>query len=140
MVFVCVCLLSARVKDQILWKLDTLICEKVVSFKFAIWFQHIAQPWSYLEQIGRGTIFWSIRHIFAWFFSKMCCHWTDCTWVFWYRCHNMCCNLGHLWKSMYCRRSNFMTFPILLEIEFLQDWIKYLCQKNYVNLMHLFFR
>ena len=72
MVFVFVCLLSARVKDQILWKLDTLICEKAVSFKFAIRFQHIAQPWSCLEQIGRGFIFWSIRHILAWFFGKIC--------------------------------------------------------------------
>ena len=57
MVFVFLCLFSARVKDQILWKLVTLICEKVVSFTFAIWFQHIAQQWSYLEQIGRGPFF-----------------------------------------------------------------------------------
>ena len=39
MVFVFVCLLSAR---------------------------------SYLEKIDKGTIFWSIHHILAWFFSKMC--------------------------------------------------------------------
>ena len=40
MVFDFVYLLPATVKDQILRKLDTLICEKVVSFKFAIQFQH----------------------------------------------------------------------------------------------------
>ena len=55
MIFVFVCLFSARVKDYILWKLHTFYWEKVFSFKFAILFQHIAQP--RLNRLEEGPFF-----------------------------------------------------------------------------------
>ena len=33
---------------------------------------YLVSTWSSLEKIDKGTIFWSIHHILAWFFSKMC--------------------------------------------------------------------
>ena len=112
-----------------LWKLLTLIYENVVSFKFAIWFQYIAHPWSYLEKIGGGAIIWSIHHILAWIFSKMCFAIGLIAPGCWCYTHNVIiCIATHLWKSIYCEGSNFQTFSNLLVIDYLHDWNRYLCQ------------
>ena len=51
------------------WKLNVfLITTQDMVFVFVC----LLSAWSYLEKIDKGTIFWSIHHILAWFFSKMC--------------------------------------------------------------------
>ena len=147
MLFVFVCLFSATVKDYTLWKLVTLICEKVVSLKFAIWFHqlHIAQPWSCLEQRWRLTIFWSIHHIPAWFFTKTCfaigliapgcwCHTHVIQGLVWY-----VLQLRSSMKELVLQRGQFSDFS-----KFAGNWVLTWydlipVSENYVRLMYLFF-
>ena len=62
------CLLPAKVKYQILQKLDTLICEKVASLKYPIWFQHEV----ILNRMEEGPFFEVFTTFLPGFSLKIC--------------------------------------------------------------------